>query len=86
MEGGFAASAQAADSVSIFEEPCASFATRAEHKEKTFGWWSDRDSAFILSESGASGVIDLTGPSLRDASANVLVSSRAIVIRADPNT
>ena len=86
VEGGFAASAQAADSVSIFEEPCASFPTGADHKEKNFGWWSDRDSAFILSESGASGVIDLTGPSLRDASANVLVSSRAIVIRADPNT
>ncbi|CAN9407478.1 unnamed protein product [Alternaria sp. RS040] len=86
VEGGFAASAQAADSVSIFEEPCAPLPTSAEHIEKTFGWWSNRDSAFILSESGASGIVNLTDPSLRDTSANVLVSSRATVIRADPNT
>ncbi|OWY50685.1 uncharacterized protein AALT_g11856 [Alternaria alternata] len=84
VEGGIAASAQAADSFSIFEGPCAFFPTGAEHKEETFGWWGDRDSAFILSESGASGIVDFTDPSLRDTSANVLVSSRATVIRADP--
>ncbi|KAL1794103.1 hypothetical protein ACET3X_007524 [Alternaria dauci] len=86
VDGGFAASAQAAGDVSIFEQPCKSFPAEAERKERMLGWWKSQDSVLIQSESGASGVVDLTVSSLRDRSANVRVASKATVIHADPNT
>ncbi|KAG9190089.1 hypothetical protein G6011_08177 [Alternaria panax] len=86
VDGGFAASAQAAGNVSIFEQPCAPFPAEVEDKEKTFGWWNNQDSILIFSESGASGVVDLTNSGLHDTAANALVRSSAMAIRADPST
>ena len=86
VDGGFAASAQAAGNVSIFEQPCAHFPPVIEDNRTSFGWWKDHESAFVLSESGGSGVVDLTDLCMRNTTAKAFIESNATVVRADPNT
>lgn len=85
IDGGFAASAQTSNDVSIFESP---INTTAERFERSQGWYSSQDSALIISESGASGVVDLTTQfSTKSSEKNAhQAKCEALIIRADPNT
>jgi hypothetical protein len=85
VDGGFAANAQATDNVSILEHPCAP-SPGAKDDQKTVGWWKDGESAFVLSESGASGIVDLTNSCLYLIPPNTPIQSNTVMIRADPNT
>lgn len=81
VDSGFAASAQTTTDQSIFEEEPATTYGSVEERE---GWWIDKRSALVISESGASGIVDLTASLPMSSSTNL--QSRAINIRADPNT
>lgn len=83
FDGGFAASAQNSQDVSIFELPVSSAFQKAGDGS-VHGWWQNPKEALVISESGASGVVDLTN-SFTSAAHNGLQSCSDI-IRADPNT
>ncbi|PSN65478.1 hypothetical protein BS50DRAFT_527895 [Corynespora cassiicola Philippines] len=83
VDGGFAASAQNSQDVSIFELPVSSAFQKAGDAS-VHGWWQNPKEALVISESGASGIIDLTS-SFTSAVHNGLQSCSDI-IRADPNT
>lgn len=60
-DGGFAASAQTANGATIYESPCGSeLPALAGSGEVSEGWWVAADRALVISESGASGVLDMT--------------------------
>lgn len=87
VDGGFAASAQTLQDQSIFEKECSDDFTSVETTDKHLeGWWSDNMKSLILSESGASGVIDLTSQFMDKSSDEGKVKSLSRILRADPNT
>jgi len=83
VDAGFAASAQTYQDASIFEQPTSTeFGT--EGKATNDGCWRNDGACLIISESGTSGIINLTND-LSTENHNIL-SSESSVIRADPNT
>lgn len=85
IDGGFAASAQIANDASLFEEPVSEL---TEISELHQGWYKNKESALVISESGASGVADLTAHFVPGKGQEVTGGAQceASVIRADPNT
>ncbi|KAF1843223.1 uncharacterized protein K460DRAFT_387361 [Cucurbitaria berberidis CBS 394.84] len=83
VDSGFAASAQTSRDVSLFEQPVKTVVAMDE-RDTAGGWWSDEKASLVISESGASGIIDLTADFV--APAEAVVQSMSIIIRADPNT
>ncbi|KAL8364924.1 hypothetical protein RB595_003964 [Gaeumannomyces hyphopodioides] len=60
-DGGFAASAQTSHGATIYESPCGSeFPALSGNGEVSEGWWVAAGRGLVISESGASGVLDLT--------------------------
>ncbi|KAH7112919.1 hypothetical protein B0J11DRAFT_597731 [Dendryphion nanum] len=83
VDSGFAASAQTKEDVSLFERDVGS-SFDANRSEAMEGWWNEGKATLIISESGASGVVDLTkefGIGGQNG-----VETRTKIIRADPNT
>ncbi|KAH7071002.1 hypothetical protein FB567DRAFT_213281 [Paraphoma chrysanthemicola] len=84
VDGGFSASAQTRSGFSIFESKCNdSFDSLGSNNTFTEGWWSNIEKSLVLSESGASGVVDLTAAF---TTAKNETDSAGKSIRADPNT
>lgn len=87
VDGGFAASAQTREDQSIFEKQCyndfTSLATTADGVE---GWLSDGEKSLVMSESGASGVMNLTTQFIDKPFHQGKVKSSSSILRADPNT
>jgi hypothetical protein len=85
VDGGFTASAQRTNGISIFEQDIKAFPDSKDFDE---GWYKDDFSTLILSESGASGVTRLTSRVAPKSDIMGLseVSATSTVIRADPNT
>tara|TARA_R110002003_G_scaffold193_4_gene14948 strand:+ start:3565 stop:5583 length:2019 start_codon:yes stop_codon:yes gene_type:complete len=84
VDGGFAASAQTRRGDSIFESKCSDdFRSLGLDDTEIEGWWSDNTKSLVLSESGASGIVDLTA---RFMPTENHLNSSSIIIRADPNT
>lgn len=85
VDGGFAASAQTSNGVSIFETPVRSM---RQDLKAPHGWYKSQDSALVISTSGASGVLDLTNHIVvaKDAEGERRSETEASIIRADPNT
>jgi hypothetical protein len=86
VDGGFAASAQTRDDTSIFEQTVKTTLHPDAKNGAMEGWWNDDKSALVMSESGASGVVDLTDAFIQDPPPNTHAQHKAIIIRADPNT
>ncbi|KAF2824120.1 hypothetical protein CC86DRAFT_326560 [Ophiobolus disseminans] len=88
VDGGFAASAQTQKDRSIFELPCGDdFQLTGTGSDNVEGWWSDDTKSLILSESGASGILDLTAQFKdKDAQGDGKAKCTSAIIRADPNT
>lgn len=85
VDSGFAASAQTSNGISIFEQPRR---TMSQTTDTAQGWYEDDVSGLVISESGASGLTDLTSyfaPEQRDGDL-LSVSAEMSIIRADPNT
>ncbi|KAF2621345.1 hypothetical protein BU25DRAFT_482926 [Macroventuria anomochaeta] len=85
VDGGFAASAQTTSNDSIFEQAVKAMSDSPDAAE---GWYEDNASALVISESGASGVVDLTPQFIQNDTFRTLlgVDMKALNIRADPNT
>lgn len=85
VDSGFAASAQTSTDCSIFEQPIKSVSNLNEPAE---GWYKDAASAFIISESGTSGLVDLTPCFAQTGIERAVreVKSKATIVSADPNT
>lgn len=84
VDGGFSASAQTRSGYSIFESKCNdNFDSLRSNNTVAEGWWSNTDKSLVLSESGASGVVDLTAAF---TTAKNEINSTGKTIRADPNT
>ncbi|KAF2176545.1 hypothetical protein K469DRAFT_698400 [Zopfia rhizophila CBS 207.26] len=87
---GFAASAQYARDFSIFEQPVRELGapglgvSKGRHIQQ--GWWNDDKAALVISESGVSGVVDLTKEFRGKETEMTSFRSKSFVIRADPNT
>lgn len=61
VDGGFAASAETTQGAAIYESPCGSESpARSDGGETPEGWWVTGGRSLVISESGASGVLDLT--------------------------
>ncbi|KAF1912838.1 hypothetical protein BDU57DRAFT_457263 [Ampelomyces quisqualis] len=86
VEGGFAASAQSKQNQSLFEQQCGDFQSTNYANAELEGWWSDDEKSLVISESGASGVIDLSSQYCKGSLYNHRVMSASRVLRADPNT
>lgn len=87
VDGGFASSAQTKGGASIFERVMRTMFEDCAKKEDDEGWWNDGKSAWILSESGASGVVNLTADFVDTIPQSKLTArSESAIIRADPNT
>ena len=84
VDSGFAASIQNPMDASTFERNPRAITTLAPGDQITEGYWNNGKSALIISESGASGVVDLTQDYGLNTEANV--NSRTVIMRADPNT
>lgn len=83
VDSGFAVSAQTSNDASIFEQPVIStFETRSRNIQE--GWWKDEAGCLVISESGASGVVDLTRQFMTNRCSQL--DSKNAIIRADPNT
>lgn len=87
VEGGFAASAEISEGVSIFEKPCVQSLQDGALQRGSEGWWKDDRSALVISSQGASGVIDLSD-SLAEGSdgKGLKASSEGTVMRVPANT
>ena len=85
VDGGFAASAQASTGFSIFEHKAKAMTDKPVPEQ---GWYKDARSTLVISESGASGVVDLTSDFVTQGRNNGLyiTTSKTSIIRADPNT
>jgi hypothetical protein len=87
VEGGFAASAQTRQDSSIFEGPCKeSFQPPMSGDAELMGWWSEKEKSLVLSESGASGVVDFTSSFTEELLISDQMESKSSILRADPNT
>lgn len=85
VDGGFAASAQTSGGLSVFEKAIKTLPDGCIAAE---GWYKDDRSALVVSESGTSGVADLTPhviPS-RTTQTDRQLNTVLSIIRADPNT
>lgn len=85
VDGGFAASSQTEHDISIFDKAVRTDleCKRGNARIET-GWWKSRSASLVISESGASGIADLTDAWVtKDTNVMKCESS---VIRADPNT
>ncbi|KAF2014364.1 hypothetical protein BU24DRAFT_463160 [Aaosphaeria arxii CBS 175.79] len=83
IDGGFAISAQTPEGLSIFEDELQpKYETNDENLSN--GWWNDGKSCLIISESGASGIVDLTDVFAPNVESRSRGESK--IIRADPNT
>ncbi|KAF2025014.1 hypothetical protein EK21DRAFT_93597 [Setomelanomma holmii] len=68
----------------MFESRCnGDFSSPDSSNVHSEGWWSNAERALVLSESGASGIFDLTA---HYASDDTRVQSKSRIVRADPNT
>ncbi|KAF9694156.1 hypothetical protein EKO04_008007 [Ascochyta lentis] len=84
VDGGFATSAQTSNNDSLFEQDLKATSVGADSAE---GWYQNHFSAIIITESGASGVVDLTSQFSQNSDMYSLeISNEALIIRADPNT
>ncbi|KAH6611855.1 hypothetical protein C7974DRAFT_429290 [Boeremia exigua] len=85
VDSGFAASAQTSSDISVFERRIKAMSDLAEVSQ---GWYKDGDSTLVISQSGASGVVDLTSDffSKMAGDGSQDISTTVSVIRADPNT
>ncbi|KAF1922536.1 uncharacterized protein M421DRAFT_10494 [Didymella exigua CBS 183.55] len=85
VDGGFAASAQTSNDFSIFETPVKDMRKLLETAQ---GWYKSGSSALVISESGASGVVDLTAQFLTEENREIAREAKgeASIVRADPNT
>ncbi|KAK9797613.1 hypothetical protein SCARD494_03442 [Seiridium cardinale] len=85
IDGGFAISAQTPKGHSIFEKPpIRDFSSRAE----SYGYWQDDHSSLVVSEAGASGVINLTDKFWHDhdVKRGVDLESQSKIVRPNANT
>jgi hypothetical protein len=83
LDSGFSVSAQNCQGQALFETPCRiGFSSPAQ----TEGWWRDSQSCLVVSEAGASGVINLSNLSrvIGDTGQNIEPDSK--IIRPDANT
>ncbi|KAL8337184.1 hypothetical protein RB601_008618 [Gaeumannomyces tritici] len=73
-DGGFAASAETTHGATIYESPCGSeFPTPSgDDGELPEGWWVAATCALVISESGASGILDLAAASGMEAARGVV--------------
>lgn len=85
IDSGFAISAQTKSDKSIFEMPIQALTTNT-HDNAAEGWWIDDVASLIISESGASGVVDLTAGFVQDLTTKDIAQRSSLIIRADPNT
>jgi hypothetical protein len=85
VDGGFAASAQTSEGLMVSETEVTKSLPVDPLKKTAYGWWSASGSSLVFSESGASGVMDLTS-GLTLGTEETAVESKSIIIRADPNT
>lgn len=85
FDSGFAISAQTSKGDSIFEK---SITENYSDRSRTEGLWQVENSALIISETGASGVIDLTKTFLNvpDNEHSIYLESQSKVIRPNANT
>lgn len=85
VDSGFAISAQTSKGHSIFERPIlASFQIR----DFIEGYWRSNNKSLVISEAGASGVIDLTKTFLDGTGdgRNIRLTSQSEMVRANANT
>ncbi|KAF2798058.1 hypothetical protein K505DRAFT_405425 [Melanomma pulvis-pyrius CBS 109.77] len=83
VDAGFAASAQTSQGHSILEEQInGDFRTTDGANQQN--WWSGHEGCLVISESGASGVVDLTDQFVTGQ--YIGLNSQSMIIRADPNT
>jgi hypothetical protein len=83
VDSGFAVSAQTSHDASIFEQPVIS---TVENRTRNIqqSWWNDEVGCLVISESGASGVVDLTSHFTIEKCSQL--DTKSAIIRADPNT
>ncbi|KAJ4362899.1 hypothetical protein N0V83_010016 [Neocucurbitaria cava] len=85
IDSGFAISAQTKSDKSIFEMPVNPL-TAITDDNAAEGWWSGDAASLIVSESGASGVVDLTAGFVQDLTTLDIAQRSSLIIQADPNT
>ncbi|KAF7191672.1 hypothetical protein HII31_07174 [Pseudocercospora fuligena] len=83
VDGGFAASSQTSSGASIFEQPVND---PANPENLDQGWYNSSCGALIVSDSGVSGMTDLTFALQDDDLLSRQAKGDTIIIRADSNT
>ncbi|RDL35989.1 uncharacterized protein BP5553_06601 [Venustampulla echinocandica] len=89
IDSGFSISAETSEGLCIYERPYNSSIDGERLGAGVEGWWETETSSLIISESGASGVVDLTKePSFSSSKLvpHVDVETRGMVIKPHANT
>lgn len=82
VDSGFAASAETSLGSDIYERPCSSDITAEDE-----GWWATGASSLVVSRTGSSGIVDLTGQFTgRGGEPSIEAGRTGVVIKPHANT